>query len=424
MHFLPRRLPRFLSATGALACAAMLAACGGSDGGTSRVRLLNASADLAQADLTIDTAKVATAVPALGLSAYDRRDDGAVSLQVRDAAGATVASSAGALKKDAHYTLIAYGPRGAMRTSLLEEEQTQPAAGQSRLMVLNLAPEAGPVDVFLTPADTPLASATPFAANVAAGVGSGFLIRDSGTYRLRVTGAGRRDDLRLDLPALALPSTQVATLVLRGSAGGVLVHGLLLPQRGESVRHDNPSARVRLVAALARGQVEGQVDGTPLLPGSPSPVVGGYQLIPAGTRALRATVNGDTVLPVSTTLQAGGDYTLLVRGTASAPTVDLLTDDNHLPAIDGEARLRLINGLGIPATLNFNYGPIVDAVRPGTSADAAVRATAGAQLTVSAVLSPSPLHVEQDFATQANSLYSIVMVGDDAAPRAIVRRER
>ncbi|MDH0863046.1 DUF4397 domain-containing protein [Mitsuaria sp. GD03876] len=422
----PRHASRLLAPIGALACAWLLCACGGgSNDGSTRIRLLNASPDLAQGDLDIDKDRIASAVPALTLSAYKRRDGGAVSLQVRDGgAGATVASSPATLKDDAHYTLIAYGTPGAMRTSLLEEDQPAPASGQSKLMVLNLAPDAGPVDVFLTSDDAALAGAVPFVTRVAAGAGSGFVTRDSGSYRLRVTGAGRRDDVRLDLPAIELASAQVATLVLRGGAGGVLVHGLMLPQRGEAIRRDNPSARVRLVAALARGRVDGQLDGQALLADGASPAIGAYQLVPAGARTLQASVDGRALAPIAVSLQPGADHTLLLRGPATAPTVDVLTDDNRLPAGDGQARLRLLNGLARPATLNFNYSPIAEAIGPGQAGLATVRATGAGLLTVSAAGSTAPLHAERDFAAQTNSVYSVFLVGDDAAPQGIVRLER
>ena len=54
----------------------------------------------------------------------------------------------------------------------------------------------------------------------------------------------------------------------------------------------------------------------------------------------------------------GGDYTVLMRGDAAAPIVDLLTDDNRLPETAGLARVRVLNGLNQALTLNVNYGAL------------------------------------------------------------------
>ncbi len=424
MHIPNRYTARWLKPLGLLAVTLLVAACGADKDKRAQIRLLNASPELASAELVIDKDKLAGPVSALTLSAYARRGDGTASLQVRNSSGgATVATSPATLKADAHYTLIAYGAGGAMRTSLVEEEQAEPASGQSKLMVLNLAPDAGPVDVFLTDANAALASAQPFASNVAPGQGSGFLARDSGSYRLRVTGAGKRDDVRLDLAAVTLDSAKVSTLVLRGSAGGVLVHALKLPQRGELSRMDNGSARVRVVAAISAGRIDASIAAQSLLENSRSPAIGPYRTVPAGTQVPSITVDGIAVAPTLPSLVAGGDYTLLLRGTAAAPVMQALVDDNRLPTVSGQARLNLVNGLDLPASLNFNYSPVTQAIGPGGTGSANVAATNAALVSVTSSQFSDPLYTQRDLAVSAEGVYSLFLVNADS-PQGIVRRER
>lgn len=425
MHFPIRRIPRWLVPLGVIAATLMTTACGGGNDKQTQIRLLNASPELATADLAVDKDTVSRQVPALTLGAYADRGDGPVSLQVRNSSGsATVASSPATLKADSHYTVIVYGAPGAMRTSLLEEQQEEPTSGHAKLMVLNLAPDAGPVDIFLTDPVAALDAVQPFATGVAAGGSSGFLTRDSGTYRLRVTGAGKRDDIRLDLPAVTLDSAKVSTLVLRGGVGGVLVHALMVPQRGDLQRLDNGSARVRMIAAMPAGRVDGTVGGLPLSSGVASPSIGEYRLVPAGGQSLAASVDGRALTSTQPALVAGGDYTALLRGTAAAPDMTVMSDDNRLPAIPGQVRLRLTNGLGVSTTMNFDYGPVVSAVNPGSARDATVAAANAALLTVTSSQSTVPLHTERDVAIVANGVYTLFMVGDDNAPTGILRRER
>lgn len=409
-----------------LSCAALLVACGG--GGShkdARVRLLNASADLSSADLFVENGKLASSIAARSVSAYADRGPGGLSLQIRSSGdGATVASSPATLKDQTHYTVIAYGRTGAIRTSLLQEDQEAPPSGQSKLMVLNLAPEAGALDVFVTAADASLAGATPFATNLAGGAGSGYLTRNSGSFRVRVTGTGRTDDLRLDLADLKLDSGAVTTLVLTGGSGGVLVHGLTLAQRGEAVRRDNPMARVRLVAAMAGGRVDGSIGERKLLDAAAAPVIGDYTQVPAAASALRTSLDGQETVRTLPAMTAGGDYTLLLRGPASSATLDVLTDENRPPAQAGQARLRLVNGLAQPVSLNFNYSPLAGAISPGAAGGGTVTATTSALLTVTATQSAAALHTEPSFAALADGVYTVFMLGGDGTARGVVRRER
>ena len=136
------------------------------------------------------------------------------------------------------------------------------------------------------------------------------------SWRLRVTAAGSKTDLRLDLPALVLDSKQVATLVLTPARGGVLMNTLLLTQRAGIARQDTALARVRVAAGVAdSGAVSATVGGQVLMASVGSPAVGLYALLPAGTQPVALAVNGTPLAAAAVTLAAGADYTLLVRGT-------------------------------------------------------------------------------------------------------------
>lgn len=407
--------------------ATALTACGSGSEDDARLRLLNASPDLGTVDLTSDKDKLSSNVATLSLGEYGGRKAGVATLQVRGVSGgATLASSPATLKKDTRYTLIAYGGAGRAQTTLLQEDQTEPASGQSKLMVMNLAPDAGKLRVFVTAADTVLNDAQAFGGReIDGGQSTGYVTQTAGRYRIRVTDADRREDLRLDLPAVELASGKVATLVLRGSGTGMLVHGLMLEQRGALTRLDNTMARVRLVTSFASGGVEATLGGQSLMSfGTPSPTIGEYRLVRAGAQDLNGLAGGFPFSRSFSTFAPGGDYTVLMRGEVSAPTISLMSDDNRLPATAGQARLRLLNGLSQPLTLNLNYSQVASSVAPGSYGSGTFTPSSSSLLTVSGPGSPTPLYKDDSFASQANGLYTVLMLGSDAQPQGILRKDR
>ncbi len=245
------------------------------------------------------------------------------------------------------------------------------------------------IGIYLTGADEPLASAVPVRAGAAFGVEGSLLTVDSATWRLRVTAAGSKTDLRLDLSALTLASQEVATLVLTPGRGGVLMNTLLLVQRGGIGRQDTALARVRVAAGVAdSGAVSARVGDQVLMTSVGSPAVGLYTLLAAGTQPVVLAVNGNPLATAPVTLAAGADYTLLLHGAAAAPQAGWIEDDNRLSADVGSARLRLVNGvaaLAVPLSMTADFLPVADGVAAGSaSAYVSLAATTTAQLSVTA----------------------------------------
>ncbi|TXD93688.1 DUF4397 domain-containing protein [Mitsuaria sp. TWR114] len=254
-----------------VAAATLLAACGGGgDSSTAQMRLLNASIGYAALDMSVDSTTVNSAVAYAGVGSYADVKTSATGTEIQsNSVGSTLASSTPTLAAGSHYAMIAYGSAGSLQTTLLQEDQEAPASGKSKLLVLNLAPDAGSMDVYVTGADETLDTASTVAAGIAAGSGSGYVSLNSGTFRVRLTAAGSKSDVRLDIPSITLPSAGVSTLVLTGSAGGVLVNGIQLIQQGATTNFPNTTARARLVAAVGGSAlVSGSVGQTALMPTS------------------------------------------------------------------------------------------------------------------------------------------------------------
>ena len=415
-----------------VATAALLAACGGgSDSSSAQMRLLNASIGYAALDMAVDSTTVNAGVTYAGVGSYADVKTDATGTEVQsNSVGSTLSSSTPSLASGSHYTMIAYGSAGSVRTTLLQEDQDVPATGKSKLLVLNLAPDAGAMDVYVTGADESLDTASTVASSIATGSGSGYITLNSGTFRVRITAASAQTDLRLDIPSITLPSAGVSTLILTGSTGGVLVNGIQLLQQGATANFPNTTVRTRLVAAVGGSAlVSGSIGQTSLMPTSVAPTIGDYTTVTAGAADLSIYVNGALMPFAKPTLTAGSDYTLMVWGTAADPKLAVLTDDNRLPTSPTTtAKIRLVNGVASATTgltLNVDYSALASNIAAGTSSSPqTTAASTSALLTVTSPSSTTPVYSLSELGIQAGYVYTVFVMGDSNAMVGSLRRER
>ncbi len=415
---------------------ALLAACGGQVeedvDDVARVRLLNATTAYPSLDLLVGDTRRNTGIGAGSVGAYANLKQGSYTTAVTSAGSAsTLASTSRTLAKGKAYTVVAYGALSDVATALLEENASAAATGQAKVMVLNAAPDAGSVDVYLTGATESLDNASPVASGVAGGNAVGYATLNAGTYRLRITAAGDKSQLRFDAPGVVLASTQVATLVVTPTAGSVLTQALLLVQQGSASALANTLARVRLVASVAENaRVSASLGGTTLMTAGVLSV-GTYATVAAGTPAFSLVVNSQAVSTQNVTLAAGTDTTLLVWGPVATPQLVQLADDNRLPASSStQARLRLVNvanGLDGGLTMTADATAIATDVLAG-SASAYANVTGGStqRVIVSAPLMATPVY-SSDMTLAARGVYTLFVLGDKSTTVGLTttyRKER
>lgn len=428
------RMGKRLAAMAMWAGVTMLAACGSSSSdGPASLRMVNASSGYPSLDLSIDAVSANKAVTLGSVGSYVSTATSGVSTVVTNTGSTSALSTASrTLTKDVKYTLVAYGSSGALKTALIQENVAVPAANVTSLQILNLAPDAGAVDVYLTGSTDSLDNATANAAGLGSGSTLTYTSVTSGTYRLRVTGAGDKTDLRLDAQGLVLASTQVASLIIAASPGGVLVNGVLVVQQGAATLLANSQARVRTVAAVSgNASVTVSVGATSLASAVASPNIGSYTRVPGSTSApVTVVVNNVPVAVPNLAIPAGGDYTLLVWGDAANPQTSLILDDNRYPTVAGNAKIRLLNGLTGKATaltLKADFTVVAQSVDVGqVSAYANVPASTTMRLDVS---SPTTAVVQTltGVTVSAKGLYTMYVLGDAtqvALPSADFRKER
>jgi hypothetical protein len=427
----------------AMAGAVALAGCGGNsnDDGSAQVRLLNATngypsttAGYAALDLyldgTLQTSNSGLAYGGVGSYTGVSSTDSRVTAIMSGGQTTALSSSSRSFVKDVSYTLVAYGWAGALKVAQIEEDITAADSGKSKLTVSNLATDAGSVDVYVMGTADSLDSATPLTSSLAGGSSVSSLNPGVGTFRVVVTAANDKTDVRLDATGLTLASTQVGTLMLTSGSGGTLVNALMAIQKGTVTALNNTKARARVVGSVSgNGRVTLQTMGSTLAAAATSPSIGSYTLIDGSTSApVTVSVNGTAVAVANQALVAGGDYTLMVWGDAAAPQFTLVADDNRLPSVTSNAKLRLVHGvagLTAPLTLAADFSAVASSVAQGqASAWANVTASSAMRLEVTSPLSSTPLWTLTDATVSAKGLYTVFMLGDSTAPQAVLRKDR
>lgn len=409
-----------------------LSSCGGggddNSGGNASVRFVNVASGYTSLDVykSSDT-KLATAVAVDQAGDYAALAAGTYTLQLKRAGSvATSSTTSRTVYQDTSYTLLAYSARDSLRTLMLNDGEAAPTSGTTKFRVINLSPEAGSLDVFVTLASTSLDGVS---ANVAALAGeqvSTYSEIDTGTYRIRVTGAGDKSDLRLDIPSVTLANGQILSLVLTSTPGGVLVHGNTLLQKGAVTANKNTSARIRLVSGVgSQGVVAASFNGTSLSTGLKAPAVGTYLLVNAGTAVPDVSVNGTAATTAPVTLVPGGEATLAVLGDPAAPQVFTLTDDNSQPLVSSNSKVRLVNGVqGLTGniTLTVDFGVVASEVVFGT-ASVPANVAAGLDYRLEATGTTS-LYLDTELDLLAGRNYTLFMLGNATSPVGVFRRDR
>ena len=413
----------------ALAALLMVACGGGADRTKAQVRLVNASSGYLALDLRVDNEVRQGGVGPGNSATYVEADPGKAFALHSAGSNTSLVNFTPSLSARRYYSVLAYGPLGALKQLVLDDNAGAPDTNRTLLRVVNAAPDAGALDVYLTGTDDALAASVPQQAGAAVDAVGAWLTVNSGSYRLRVTAAGSKTDLRLDVPALALASRQVATLVISPTTGGVLVQGLLLSQQGEITAQAPTQARVRVASGLSDAGVASLRVGTAaVFANVTAPAVTNYTLVPAGEQAVVVGVNGATLPGGTRTLAVGADYTVLVYGSPAAAQVAWVSDDNTLPSDRARAKIRLVNGVqGLAGNLSMSvdFVPVANNVAAGAaSRHEEVDATTTGRLSVTVAGAAQPLFDVDEQTRMAAANYTVFLVGSPTAPVRIVRKDR
>ncbi|MFM2448575.1 MAG: hypothetical protein RIS44_1025 [Pseudomonadota bacterium] len=420
----------------AVVLCALVSACGGGAGNDAKLRYTNLTTDSNGLSLYTGSDERIANINPEQLSGYVDVDAKTYDLSVKKGAGSALTTAPTTLSKRKHYTAVSWGRDGAIKFSLLDENQDAPNSGKVKLRVLNAAADAGSLDVYLTSGTDGLEGNTPTHGSAAVGTTTGFAEFNRGTYRLRVTAAGSKDDVRLDVPSLSFNDKQVATVILQSGVGGTLVNAYVLNQQSDLQPNKTNQVRVRLAAGVSgNGNVSAKVGSTTVSTGSVSPTVSGYVLAPAGDQAVLLQLAGATIFSATQPLIAGGDYTLLAYGSSALVQAKVLLDDNRPPSITTKTKIRLVHGAEGYPTLNLavdNQPAITELAYGSASSFVNISPNSGnALMEVTSSLSNDPVYTSArtnsattGVSLDAQNVYSLFILGGGTTARGILRRER
>lgn len=429
---------RLLAGASAVCLAAVLGGCGGGgsdSSGSATLRVVNASPSYGTLDFYVDDSVLLSGVASGTASGYASVDAGtALATSFTRAGSATpLTETDRTLSGDTPYTVIAYGWEGALRTFQVAETESAPDSGKAKIRTINLAPDAGALDVYVTGVTDALSDVSPVNAGVSGGSLSSFSTLTQGTYRIRVTAAGDKSDVRLDMPSVTLASGEIASLVIEPTSGGVLVNALVLEQQGAVTAFSNRYGRARLVAAVSgNAGVAASLGGTTLSSGSRSPLVGNYVLVPTGELELDASVNGSAVASSNVSVTPGADLTLLVSGDPGAAQTTVLADDNRLPSVptgsSTKARIRLVNavsGLGAGLSLVVDYSALADDLAFDTASSYVTLGSGSlGEIDVTSPLQTAALYSATDVTLASDGVYTVFLMGGATSAAGTLRRDR
>lgn len=370
----------------------LLAGCGGNADSSSKnaqFRLLNLSSGYESLDFYTNNGdqdsdtKQFTAIATGGISSYNgvKGDSYTVNFKKTGTSGSLLSTTA-TLASETHQTFVAFGALNQFSAVSVDEDLEEPDSGNTKIRVLNATSES--MDIYLTGTSDVLDDVSATIAAASAGSMSSVVTKTSGTYRLRVTAANSKTDLRLNVPEIALASKGVVTIILTRASGGVLVNAVLLPQQGSPTSYDNTATagvRVLNVSAydsldLYAGATDSNTDSA-LFTAIAKGTATSYSSLKADTYSLkfRKTGAAGNLLTTSATLAEDKHVTYIAYGAIGSLRMFSVDEQVEAPTTS-YAKLQVLNGTtadtldvyltGTDDALS-DVSPAIGSVAPGSS---------------------------------------------------------
>ncbi len=324
------------------------------------MRSLNAVVDSEPLDVLVDSDVKVSALPFGSTSGHSQFDSGTRDVQVRSSTAQTILSDKSvSFSSGINNTLLIYGKRASILSQVITDDTTTPSSGHFRIRIINLSPDTGPVDLYVT--SGAISSSGAIIPGATFGTLTGAAEVTNGSLAVTLTTSGTQDIL-FQSTAQNFSDNSTYTIVVLPSLGGKLVSAVLLTQgsNGSGTLLQNPFARVKAVNGIPDSTaLNFKADGTVLLSSVPFTGSSSYVTTAAGSRALQieaSNVPGTNIASLTKQLDPSRDYSAVAVGILAAPQLVAFADDNSLPS-SGFAKIRFANALvgstGVDVLLNF-----------------------------------------------------------------------
>jgi hypothetical protein len=414
---------KLLGAMGAVALAPMgIAGCGGSRDEPASIRFVNATVDSGDLTAQLDGDTLATLQPG-DATGFIGIEDKSQTLRLK-ADGVTLLERGIDPGRKSHVTAVLHGSASSLQLAVFEDEtEGKPGGGECKVRLFN-GSDNGSLDLFLTSPNADISVVPPAVSATAELQFSSYAQVSSGSRRLRIARNGDRNDVRLDVASVELPSAGVVTVVVLPTRSARLLQAVLLVHEGSSTKLANPFGRSVFVNAMASTAMAAPQIDTAVRPalagGGTSEVVN----VAAGDRALGFVVNGGA-LTEQRTVAAATDTTCVVYGDAGSPQLAFLADDNRSSTVTTQVKLRLGNfAVGVNTASLLVDLASADATAAYGAASAYVQVNVGERDLAVAGGTGATLASLADQALVAEGVYTLFLLGTAAAPQLVLRRDR
>jgi hypothetical protein len=401
---------------------------GGHDQNSTQMRALNAVVDAEPLDVLIDDNVTVTAVAVGQTSSYHEFTLGTRDVKIRSSTSQAILSDKSiGFNGGANTTLLMYGKRASIVSTLLVDDTTDPSSGHFKIRVSDLSPDVGAVDVYVVTGD--ITASAPTVASVGYGSTTDYVELVPGNYQFVYTTAGTKDIL-FQSQAQSLAAGGKFTIGVFPATSGKLVNGVLLTGDGGTFM-PNSQGRIKAVNAIPDSPgLNFKSDSVALLSNVPFAGSSSYVTLASGSHTLTLESSAIPGVSIASNVQQvapAKDYTVIaVNALATAQQV-VLTDDNSLPS-GAQLKLRFVNVLvgGGPVDVLLNFATQTSGLAYGAASLYAPLAPTLTGYTVT-FATPGGVTVISTLNTgevDAGGIYTAYLMGTPASPQVRLVRDR
>lgn len=198
------------------------------DDARARVRVVHASADAPNVDVSVDGAEVLADVPFPAGSDYLQvlGDTYDVNVTGANSANSVIRADLEFMPQQ-DYTVVALNSLAMIEALVLNDDNSAPADGNIKLRLVHAASTAGLVDIYITAPSADIASIEPNVADFAFKADTGYLEVPAGDYQVRITVADTKT-VAIDTGTLSLTAGDIYTALALDPAPASTSFGVLL----------------------------------------------------------------------------------------------------------------------------------------------------------------------------------------------------
>lgn len=200
---------------------ALLFAAGCSEGGKTRLRVMNAVPDEPSLDLLIDGTTSDSNISYGTSTGYQSVSSGSRHIQIEPSGSTTtLIDQTITFNSGTDTTILATNFSSSLSTVVLSDDNSAPASGNVKIRFVNAAPDLGPADVYIVAPGTDINTVSPNITSLGFGSASEYQNMTAANYEIVFTVAGQKIP-QIDSGSLSFSAGQIRTFVsLNSSAGG------------------------------------------------------------------------------------------------------------------------------------------------------------------------------------------------------------